>query len=106
MTPRQPSLFNVADHDIILGSVPCFLSCLPAHGPTARPFGTTLQALDLSDLHSVTRVPFFPSDVASTSISPSCLPLHPCTQRPRPSCFPRPIATGIQVHILPRALTL
>ena len=62
MGPRQPSGSNVADLDIILGIVPSFLSCLSANGPTARPVGPVLQALNLSGLHSATRVPFFPSD--------------------------------------------
>ena len=51
-----------------LRSVPCFLSCLSRNGPTARPFGTTLLAVNLSGLHSVPRVPFFPSDIVSVSI--------------------------------------
>ena len=36
--------------------------------PPARPFGTTLQAVNSSGLHSVTRIPFFSSDLVSTSI--------------------------------------
>ena len=88
MAPHQLSMPNVADPDVIPGSFSCFLSCLSANGPTARPFGTTLQALDLSGLHSVTRV-------SSASTPSSCLPFHPSDQWPRPSCFRRPIATGI-----------
>ena len=90
IAPRQPSMSNVVDSDNILGSVPRFLSCLSANSPTARPYGPALQALNLSGLHSVTRVPFFPSDIVST-----CFHSHPCAQWPRPSCFRSPIATGI-----------
>ena len=74
MTPRQLSMSNVADFDVLLGSVPCFLSCLSANDPTARPFGTMLQALDFSGLHSVTRVPFFSPDIGSASIPSSLAP--------------------------------
>ena len=58
--------------DIRIGSVPYFLCCLSANGPTARPFGPALRALILSGLHSVTRVPFSPSDIVSASILYTC----------------------------------
>ena len=67
MAPSQLSMSNVADPDIFLGSVPGFLSCLSANGATARPFGPALPALFLLGLHSVTRVPFFTSEIVSTS---------------------------------------
>ena len=51
-----------------------FLSCLSANGPTARPFGATLQAVNLSGLHSLTRVPFSSSDIVSASIPSSLAP--------------------------------
>ena len=55
MAPRHPSMPNVADADIRLGSDPCLLSCLPANRPTARPFGTAsvLQALKWCDMCSL-----------------------------------------------------
>ena len=74
MTPRQLSMSNVADSDALLGNVSLFLFYLPANGLTARPFGTTLQAVNSSGLHSVTRVPFFYSDLVSASISSSLAP--------------------------------
>ena len=80
MDPRQLFMSDVADSDVRLGSVPRFLSCLPANGPTTRLFGTTLQAVNSSDLHSVTRVPFFSSDLVSASIPSSLAPSHPCAQ--------------------------
>ena len=95
MAPRQLSMSNIADSDVLLGSVPCFLSRLPANGPTARPLGTTLQVLDLSSLHSITRVPFLYFHVVSASIPSSSRSSHPSAQRSRLSCFRRPIATGI-----------
>ena len=60
MAPRQPSMSNIADPDNSLGCVPCLLSRLSANGQTARPFGPALLALNLSGIHSVARVPFFP----------------------------------------------
>ena len=87
MVPRQPSMSNVADPDIILGSAPCFLSCLPASGPTARPFSTALQGLNLSRPHSVMRVPFFPSDIVFASIPYTLLSSHPCAPWPRLHVF-------------------
>ena len=86
---------NVADSDVLLGSVPFFLSFLSANGSTARPFGTTLQAVNLSGLHRVTRVPFFSSDIVSASIPSSLAPFASLRSVARPSCFRKPIATGI-----------
>ena len=74
MAPRQLSMSNVADSDVLSGSVSWFLYYLPANGPTARPFGTTLQAVNLSGVHSVTRVPFFSSDLVSASLPSSLAP--------------------------------
>ena len=74
MAPCQLSMSNVADSDVLLGSVSSFLSHLPANGPTARPFGTTLQVVNSSGLHSVTRVFFFSSDLVSASIPSSLAP--------------------------------
>ena len=65
VAPRQLFISNVADSDVLLGSVSSFLPYRPANGPTTRPFGTTLQAVNSSGLHSVTRVPFFSSDLVS-----------------------------------------
>ena len=86
---------NVADPDILLGSVPRFLCCLSANGPTDRPVGTALQILNFLGLHGVTRPPFFPSDAISASIPFSRFPSHPCAQWPRPSCFRWSIATRV-----------
>ena len=74
MAPRKLSMSNVADPDVLLGSIPCFLSYLSGNGPTASPFGTTLQAVNLSGLNSVTRVPFFSSDIVSASTPSSLAP--------------------------------
>ena len=74
MASRQLSMSNVADSDVLLGSVSLFLCYLPANAPTARPFGTTFQAVNSSGLHSVTRVPFFSSDLVSASIPSSLAP--------------------------------
>ena len=74
MAPRQLSMSNVPDSDVLLGSASRFLSFLPANRPSARPFGTALQAVNLSGLHSVTRVPFFSSDFVSASIPSSLDP--------------------------------
>ena len=77
MTPRQPSRSNVADPGMFLGVVVhCFLSCLSANGPPVRPFGPS--RLFFSDIYSVTRGSFFPSDIVSASIYFSCFPSHPC----------------------------
>ena len=94
MASRQLSMPNVADIDVLLGSVPCFLSCLSANGPTARPFGTMLQALDFSGLHSVKHVFLsFLLTLVPRLYLPLWLPSHPSAQRLRPSCFRWPIAT-------------
>ena len=45
-----------------------------ANGPIDRSFGSALQALTLSGLHSVTRVPLVPSDFVSASIPFFCFP--------------------------------
>ena len=50
MAPRQLSMSSVADSDVLLCSVFLFLSYLPANGPTTRPFGTTLRAVNSSGL--------------------------------------------------------
>ena len=104
IAPRQLSMSNVVDSGVLLGSVPCFLPCLSAKTPTARPFGPALQALNFPGLHSVTRVPFFPSVIVSASISYCWLPSHPCAQWPRPSYFRRPIDHRYVPD--PRALTV
>ena len=70
MAPRKLSMFNVADSDVLSGSVPCFFSCLSANTPTARPFSLALQALNLPGLHNVTRIYFFLSDIVSASVLP------------------------------------
>ena len=71
MAPRRLSMSNVADSDVLLGSVSWFPYYLPANGPTDRPFGTTPQAVNSSGLHSVKIVPFFSSDLVSASIPPT-----------------------------------
>ena len=96
IVPCQPSSrSNFADPGVLLGSVPCLLSCPSANDPTSRPFGPASQALNMSGLHSVSRVPFFPPDVDSAFIYFCCFPSHPCARWPRSSCFRRPKATGI-----------
>ena len=95
MAPRQLSMSNVADSDVHFGSVPYFLPCLSVNDPTARPFGTTIQAVYLSGLHSVTRVPFFVLTLFPRLYLLLWLPSHLCAQWPRPLCFRRPVATSI-----------
>ena len=87
MAPLQLSVSNVADPDALLGSFPCILSRLPANGPTARPFDTTLQALHISGLPRVTRVPFSLLTLFPRLCLPRGLPSHPSAKRPRSSCY-------------------
>ena len=88
MAPRQLSMSNAADSDVLLGSVSWFLYYLPAKGPTARPFGTKLQAVNFSGLHSVTRVPFFSSDLVPASIPSSLAPFASLRSVATPFVFP------------------
>ena len=83
-------------------SLPRFRS-LAANLPRFRflSVGATLQALTLSDLRGVIRVPVFPSDFVSESIPSSCFLSHPCAQRPRPSCHRRPICYWYSVGAYP-----
>ena len=85
VVPRQPPVSNVADSDILLSSVLCFLPDRSGDCPTTRPFGPALQALNFCGLHSVTRIHFFPCDIVSASTPSSCLSSRPSTQRLRPS---------------------
>ena len=84
----QPSRSNVADPGIVVGSVPCFLSCLLTNGPTAHPFGPALQALNFLGLHSVTCVScLFPFDFVSASTHFSRFRSHHCARWSCPSWF-------------------
>ena len=65
---------NVADSDVPLFRQCSLLPCLSANGPTARIVGIMLQAVNLPDLHNVTRVPFFSSGFVSASIPSSLAP--------------------------------
>ena len=85
--PMQLSMSKVSDSDVLLGRVPYFLPCLSANGPTARTFGTTIQAVNLSGLHSVTRVPFFSSGIVSASIPSSLAPFAYLRSVAAPSVF-------------------
>ena len=95
MAPCQPSMANVADSGVFLGSVSCFVPCVSANGLTTSPLGTTFQALFLCDRHGMIRVPFCHSDIVSASKYYPCCDSHPCAKPPRPSCFFVPIATNI-----------